>query len=177
MSRLKGKVGDFALEWSRAPAGATGEGDVIVDGRSERVRWWKDAQGITIELGHGLFAYDLSGEIDEADGRPRFRVRERNGDGVFENQAWRNETDLLTASSAPTKKRALKIKSQMPGKIVKVLVAVGDEVRKDQPVLVMEAMKMENEIRAVAGGKVEVVLVEVGQAVETGAELLRLASL
>jgi biotin carboxyl carrier protein len=63
------------------------------------------------------------------------------------------------------------IRSFMPGKVVEVLVAVGDEVSKDQGVLIVEAMKMENEVRAAAAGKVKEIRVSPGQAVESG-ELL-----
>ena len=63
------------------------------------------------------------------------------------------------------------LRSFMPGKVVEVLVAVGDEVSKDQGVLIIEAMKMENEIRATASGKVKEIRVSPGQTVESG-ELL-----
>jgi biotin carboxyl carrier protein len=63
------------------------------------------------------------------------------------------------------------IRAFMPGKVVEVLVAVGDEVSKDQGVLIVEAMKMENEVRASASGKVKEIHVSPGQAVESG-ELL-----
>jgi biotin carboxyl carrier protein len=55
-----------------------------------------------------------------------------------------------------------------------VLVAVGDEVEKDQGLLVIEAMKMENEIRAPAAGKVKEIRVAPGQAVESGELLIEL---
>jgi biotin carboxyl carrier protein len=60
----------------------------------------------------------------------------------------------------------------MPGKIVRILVKLGDVVAKDQPILVMEAMKMENQIKATQAGKVSKISVTEGQALETGAELL-----
>lgn len=63
------------------------------------------------------------------------------------------------------------IRSFMPGKVVDVLVAVGDEVAKDQGILIVEAMKMENEVRAATSGKVKEIRVSPGQAVESG-ELL-----
>jgi pyruvate carboxylase subunit B len=66
---------------------------------------------------------------------------------------------------------AKEIRAFMPGKVVEVLVAVGDEVNKDQGVLIIEAMKMENEVRATASGRVKAICVSSGQAVETG-ELL-----
>jgi pyruvate carboxylase subunit B len=63
----------------------------------------------------------------------------------------------------------------MPGRVVKVLVAVGDEVAAQQAVVVVEAMKMENELRANVAGRVESVHVKAGDAVEGSALLVRLA--
>jgi acetyl-CoA/propionyl-CoA carboxylase biotin carboxyl carrier protein len=55
---------------------------------------------------------------------------------------------------------------------VKILCAPGDEIAAGQPVAVLEAMKMENEIVAERGGKVAEVKKEAGQSVETGELLL-----
>jgi len=61
--------------------------------------------------------------------------------------------------------------SPMPGKVVKVLAKVGDEVREGQGLVVVEAMKMENELKSPRSGRlVELSAVE-GQAVEGGAKL------
>ena len=65
-----------------------------------------------------------------------------------------------------------KIVSQMPGKVARVLVAEGDRVESGQGVVVVEAMKMENEITASRAGVVRTVAVEPGQPVENGALLL-----
>lgn len=62
----------------------------------------------------------------------------------------------------------------MPGLIVRVGVAEGDEVRAGQPLVVMEAMKMENELRSPAAGRVRSVAARVGAAVEKGAVLVEL---
>jgi biotin carboxyl carrier protein len=56
-----------------------------------------------------------------------------------------------------------------------VLVAKGDEVRKGAGLLILEAMKMENEITAPADGTVDELFVEPGQTVEAGAELLHIS--
>lgn len=64
------------------------------------------------------------------------------------------------------------ITAPMPGRIVKILVAPGDEVAAQQPVIVIEAMKMENELRASGDGKVKAVHVEEGASVEGGVLLL-----
>lgn len=66
------------------------------------------------------------------------------------------------------------VTSKMPGKILKVLVKNGDVVKKGDPLLVMEAMKMENEIKAHAAGTVCSVNVKVDDTIETGAKLVTL---
>lgn len=67
---------------------------------------------------------------------------------------------------------AVALTAPMPGKIVKVLVGAGARVNAGQPLVVMEAMKMENELRAPREGQVQTVAVVTGQAVEAGATLL-----
>jgi biotin carboxyl carrier protein len=63
------------------------------------------------------------------------------------------------------------ITSPMPGKVVKVLARPGDAVREGQGVIVIEAMKMENEMKSPKDGKVVELLVAEGQAVDSGARL------
>ncbi len=63
-------------------------------------------------------------------------------------------------------------KAPMPGLVVTVQVEVGQEVAAGQPVLVLEAMKMENELKAAGPGIVEQIHVKPGQAVEKGAVLV-----
>ena len=60
----------------------------------------------------------------------------------------------------------------MPGKIVRLLVKAGDEVKARQGLVVVEAMKMENELRAARDGRVLDVSVVEGQSVDAGALLL-----
>ena len=66
------------------------------------------------------------------------------------------------------------IKSPMPGRVVKVLVARGDAVEVGQGLVVLEAMKMENEVRARVAGSVADVHVAAGEAVEGNAKLVTL---
>ena len=66
------------------------------------------------------------------------------------------------------------VTSVMPGRIVRVLVKDGDEVAEAQGLVVVEAMKMENEIGAPRAGRVKAVKVAPGQAVESGAVLVEL---
>ena len=65
----------------------------------------------------------------------------------------------------------IEIKAMMPGRVVTLLVKVGDDVTDHQGIVVVEAMKMENELKTPRAGKVTQVKVSPGQTVEKG-ELL-----
>ena len=69
----------------------------------------------------------------------------------------------------------LVVKAPIPGLVVKVLVSEGDDIPEDHPLIILEAMKMENEIRSLRAGVVRTVDVAAGQRVEQGAPLLVLA--
>ncbi len=79
----------------------------------------------------------------------------------------------LTAKQA-THAGPVPVTAPMPGMIVKVHVRPGDTVTPGQGVISMEAMKMENELRATTAGTVKGVLVQPGQAVERGTVLVEL---
>ncbi len=64
------------------------------------------------------------------------------------------------------------IHSPMPGKVVKIIVAPGQSVEENQSLIIVEAMKMENELRAPKAGKIGRIFVEPGQAVDAGTALL-----
>jgi biotin carboxyl carrier protein len=66
------------------------------------------------------------------------------------------------------------VTTQMPGRIVRILAKAGEAVKKGQPVLVVEAMKMENEMKSPVDGTVAEILVVEGQAVEAGTKLARI---
>ena len=62
---------------------------------------------------------------------------------------------------------SVEVKAPMPGKILEVLVNVGDQVKEDDEVIMLEAMKMENPIYAPAGGTVKEIKVKANDSVET----------
>ena len=64
------------------------------------------------------------------------------------------------------------ITAPMPGKVVKIFVKVGDEVPEGHGLVVVEAMKMENELKSPRAGKVTEVLVKEGMTVDNGAPLV-----
>ena len=88
------------------------------------------------------------------------------------------------AAPAPAKKApakaagaegSIKVKAPMPGKILEIKVKVGDVVKKGDPLVVLEAMKMENEIYAPCDGTITSISVSQGQQVAAGDTLLTIA--
>ena len=67
------------------------------------------------------------------------------------------------------------VKSPMPGNILKILVTQGQQVKEGDVLIILEAMKMENEIVATKSGSVAQILVTKGQVVETGSPLIVIA--
>ncbi len=110
----------------------------------------------------------------EAAGRGRWDVGWR-GDrwevGVVDERT-RHIRSLTGPGHAPAGGGVLK--APMPGLVVRVLVEPGQAVEAGQGVVVLEAMKMENELKAAAAGVVRVVLAEVGRPVEKGQVLVEL---
>ena len=81
----------------------------------------------------------------------------------------------LAAKKGGRRGSELLVRSPMPGRVVKVLVKKGDRVAAGEPLLVMEAMKMENEIKAKAACTIAEVHVSAGMTVEGNAKLITLA--
>jgi pyruvate carboxylase subunit B len=80
--------------------------------------------------------------------------------------------ELAGASAGPSGPAPLL--APMPGMVVRVQVQAGDVVQPGQGLVVMEAMKMENELRATAAATVKAVIAQPGTAVEKGALLIEL---
>ena len=83
------------------------------------------------------------------------------------------KTELLAkvVGGGPGVDQAAAVKAPIPGLITKVLLKPGDPVKKDQPVLCLDAMKLENEISSPRDGAVKSIDVQPGQAVEKGQSL------
>ena len=77
-----------------------------------------------------------------------------------------------SVSAAPALAEGEVVKSPMPGNILKINVTVGQKVNEGDTLLVLEAMKMENEIAAPKAGTVAQIIVSKGAVVETGAPLV-----
>jgi len=77
------------------------------------------------------------------------------------------------AQSSGTGKKKLEVRAPMPALVVKIEVEVGDDVAAGQGLIILEAMKMENELKSHQAGKVKEIMVAKGKPVEKG-ELLML---
>lgn len=81
---------------------------------------------------------------------------------------------LNTVVDTPEKVICGDIKASLPGQVLSILVKIGDSVKKEQPVAVLESMKMENEVLAPKSGKIKAVLVGIGQVVMKDQLLLQI---
>ncbi|BCF91111.1 acetyl/propionyl/methylcrotonyl-CoA carboxylase subunit alpha [Paraburkholderia largidicola] len=131
------------------------------DGRTEPFKWWtgagKHEYGATIGDAHVTGRVFVDGDT--------FHVFCRGEALAFE---WQN----LLAHAADAEHGEGRLTAPMPGKVIAVLVEQGAVVEKGQPLIVMEAMKMEHTIGAPTAGKVAEVLYAVGDQVADGAQLL-----
>jgi len=152
----------------------------------------KNVHDVEIEREDGLYAVAIDGTrhvVDAQalegdaysilmDGRSYEITVSREGDGYhvrhggfgttvrFADPA-RGARQAMAAAEGPQK-----IRSVMPGKVVRVLVQVGDVVEQGQGLVVVEAMKMENEMESPKAGTITAIEVRPGQAVESGAVLV-----
>ena len=149
------------------PEGVRYEDDAAIRGELS------DIEGSPVRMVKlGTHVYRVVAEKRQGRGRYTLWV-----DGYrFETEALDERTrsirDLSAATAGPT--GPAPIIAPMPGLIVRVNVSVGDRVEAGQGLVVMEAMKMENELRAIAPGTVRSVEVSPGTAVEKGALLVAL---
>ena len=89
-------------------------------------------------------------------------------------RSWRERVLAAAETEARAHAGPIAVTATLPGLIVAVAVAEGDEVPEGAALLTIEAMKMQNEVRAPRAGRVLEVSVAAGEAVATGAALLRL---
>jgi biotin carboxyl carrier protein len=160
---VNGKPWKVAIE----PAGPDGRYTVTVKGKRRDIdAAWIDADTLSLidtrsGMAHEIALTEHRGTVEVAVGGKTFRtVAEKRG------QAPLMRPRPMTGSDP------VSIVAPMPGRVVRVLVAAGDTVTAQQAVVVIEAMKMENELRAPRDGVVAQVLVQEGAAIETGGVLL-----
>jgi pyruvate carboxylase subunit B len=160
----------------------------LVDVDGERIEVWLDADGVRVggRLVHAHLA-DVEGipihlvRLDNTVHRVAVQKGDRRGRYTLWMNGFRYEVEALdertraiqeltAARSGPV--GPAPVSAPMPGLVVRIYVHEGEQVVAGQAVIVIEAMKMENELRAVADGTVKKVRAAPGHAVEKGAVLV-----
>jgi biotin carboxyl carrier protein len=154
--------------------------DIAIEGKNYRLdlsradgRWSCRLDGREVEIDAVL---TRSGVVSLRMGNKAYEVKcERVGEHLF---VWVGNTRYAAEVRDPRSLRGRvrvpddhglrKLTAPMPGKIVRVLVKQGDAVEKGAAVLVVEAMKMQNEIRSPKQGRIQKFLVGEGAAVNAG---------
>ncbi len=153
--------------------------DVVVDGNRHQVEltrgeniWLCKIDGREVEVDSVLTARDVLSFL--VDGKAYEIKRERSLQGelhVVIGSA-RYAVDVQDPRSLRTRRAVggteagpQKVKAPMPGKIVRILVSENEEVKAGQGVIVMEAMKMQNEMKSPKDGKVQKILTAEGSVV------------
>jgi biotin carboxyl carrier protein len=128
---------------------------------------------VDVHFGKHLLQLLVDGACFQAvlDPRPG-QLRVRVGDSVYPMELLdERRLRLRRAAGKFVAEGKQNLTSAMPGKVVKVLVKVGDEVKEGQGLVVVEAMKMENEMKSPKDGKVVEIFVDEGEAVEGNSKL------
>lgn len=145
---------------------------VDVDGRTYRV----DAVGAGADCWSLILKSEATGQPTSAEAAVRARVT----DGGLDVQVEGHSIPVRLRAGFGNRHRAegaagagpQRVTAPMPGKVVRVFVTPGDVVQARQGLVVVEAMKMENELRAARAGTVREVRVAEGESVEPGAVLV-----
>ena len=116
--------------------------------------------------GYSLLYKSRSFEFDVESKDNHYTILSRGN--LFNLEVINRKSTVLRSKDSDDKK----IVAKMPGKIIKVLAKVGESVTKGQGLIIMEAMKMENELKAPISGKVKLIHVQEGKTVDAGADLL-----
>lgn len=142
--------------------------DVTVDGARRTIDLsWIDGETLSMIDGGAVREIRLHRRSDGS-------VGVEIGGTLYEGTVRKGLRHPLPAHAAKTDPGSVLVKANMPGRVVRVLVAVGDRVAARQGVVVVEAMKMENELHTPAAGVVARLGVREGDTVEAGQLLLEI---
>jgi biotin carboxyl carrier protein len=156
--------------------------NVIVDGKTHRLEltrgektWLCKVDDEMIEVDAALTARDVMSILVGGDAFEVKRERSLQGELHLVIGSARYAVDVQDPRSLRTRRATAgaeagpqKITAPMPGKIVRISVAVGDEVKAGQGIIVMEAMKMQNEMKSPKDGRVQKILTSEGSTVNPG---------
>jgi biotin carboxyl carrier protein len=156
--------------------------DVVVDGKTHRLEltkgdntWLCKVDDQAIEVDAVLTARDVMSVLVGGKAYEVKRERSLQGELHMVIGSARYAVDVQDPRSLRTRRAAAgseagpqKVTAPMPGKIVRILVAEKDEVKVGQGIIVMEAMKMQNELKSPKDGKVQKILTSEGSTVNPG---------
>jgi biotin carboxyl carrier protein len=155
--------------------------DVEIDGKTHSVelvqerdlsRWFADGLPLdadAVEVSPGVYSILLHGEsfevrIEKVGSELRAMALGREYKiTIRDPREWKRNRGGATEAEGRQQ-----VTAPMPGKVVRILVATGDQVQAGQGLMVVEAMKMQNEIRTPKSGKIERLSVTEGQTVNAG---------
>ena len=159
---------------------------MIIDGQTQDVTFSKTQETISITLDGKTITFNYqktsAGFILESQGKIfHTNLQTRIGDKITTHVNektitldWLDPYQLYSGNHAAGD--AGEVRAVMPGRVIKILAVVGQEVQANQPILVLEAMKMENEIKSPKAGTIAKILVKEGDSVETGTMLIGIES-
>lgn len=116
------------------------------------------------------FVVDVE-ELSEAEELPAVAEKTNRFEPTIIPEIRQNDNIHSVQLSPPSKEQGI-MTAPMPGVVVSIIKKVGDNVDLGEPILILEAMKMENEIRASVGGVILEIKVSPGQRVDIGETLV-----
>jgi glutaconyl-CoA/methylmalonyl-CoA decarboxylase subunit gamma len=143
----------------------SGGWDVRVDGQAVQVDTASAGDALSVRVDGRVLDVLLDGPLPNV----KFIAGDLRGDATIETE--RSRAGRSTGRGGAGKGPEV-VTAPMPGRIVRIPVAVGDAVETGAPLIVIEAMKMENELRALHAARVAAVHVKPGDTVERGAKLV-----
>ncbi|MBK8225735.1 MAG: acetyl-CoA carboxylase biotin carboxyl carrier protein subunit [Flavobacteriales bacterium] len=157
------------------------QGELVLERRSSDAPWsLVGAPADLVRIGPAQFSVVIDGRSHRAlvlkEDRENRTVRLRIGGRTCTVKLEEEQDRLMqTLGLDKVARKAGDLKAPMPGLVINILVKPGDQVKKNDPVLVLEAMKMENLIKAPGDGVVKAIAVEKGKPVEKGQLLVQFA--
>lgn len=156
--------------------------DASIDGRAVQLKWQRATRALFIQDSLKSDAWTSinlrSRTVTKFPGESDFAVNTEFLPAGAKHTVILDATASLfvpgqEARSGSAAKKPKVVRSQITGKVLKVLVKQGDQVNTGDTLMIIEAMKMENRVLAANGGTVDTVKVKEGESVSSGAELVR----
>jgi biotin carboxyl carrier protein len=150
------------------------DNDVIVDGERVAAELQRVAGTLLRRLSLNGESHRIVATAGESRGHWELHLDGERVNVEVVDERTRTIRAMTARTTGPTGPKP--VRAPMPGMVVRVQVQPGDHVKAGQGVVIIEAMKMENELKADGAGVVSKVLIDAGKAVEKGAVLVEFAA-